>query len=85
MDTALEGGIPKGRLIEIYGGEGSCKTTFAVHCLAQVQQAGGRVALIEPENSLDPDYAARLGVNLTRSFMDFLKTALLRLKCLVIY
>lgn len=64
MDTALDGGLPKGRLIEIYGGEGSCKTTFAVHCLAQAQQAGGRVALIEPENSLDPDYAARLGVNL---------------------
>ena len=62
LDTLLGGGIPKGRIIECFGGESSGKTTFGVQCLAQAQLAGGVGALIEPENSLAPDYACRLGV-----------------------
>lgn len=64
LDTALGGGIPKGRVVEAFGKTGSGKTTLGLHCAAETQKAGGFVALIEPENSLDRDYAARLGVNL---------------------
>src|SRR5579883_273785 len=64
LDTLLEGGLPKGRIVEVFGGESSGKTSFIVQSLAQTQRAGGTAALIEPENSLDPAYAARLGVQL---------------------
>ncbi|MDD3340798.1 MAG: recombinase RecA [Bacilli bacterium] len=64
LDIALGiGGYPKGRIVEIYGPESSGKTTFALHAIAEAQKAGGRVAFIDAENSLDPQYAARLGVN----------------------
>ena len=64
LDALLDGGIPKGRIIECFGGESSGKTSFGVKCLDQIQHAGGVGALIEPENSLDPGYAGLLGVNL---------------------
>lgn len=64
LDLLLGGGLPKGRIIEAFGGESSGKTSFGVKCLAQAQKAGGVGALIEPENSLDPGYAVRLGVDL---------------------
>ena len=58
------GGYPKGRIIEIYGPESSGKTTFALHAIAEAQKLGGRVAFIDAENSLDPQYAKKLGVNI---------------------
>src|SRR5665811_1923587 len=64
LDLALGGGIPKGRIIEIYGPESSGKTTLALHAVAEVQKAGGVAAFIDAEHALDPEYAARIGVNL---------------------
>ena len=64
LDLALGGGIPKGRIIEIYGPESSGKTTLALHVAAEVQKAGGTAAFVDAENALDPEYAGRLGVNL---------------------
>jgi len=65
LDAALGiGGYPKGRIIEIFGPESSGKTTFALHAIAEAQKLGGRVAFIDAENSLDPLYAKKLGVNI---------------------
>ena len=63
LDLALGGGLPKGRVIEIYGPESSGKTTLALHVLAEVQKAGGVAAFVDAEHALDPIYAAALGVN----------------------
>ena len=64
LDAALGiGGVPKGRIIEIYGPESSGKTTLALHILAEVQKKGGQVAFVDAEHALDPVYAAALGVN----------------------
>ena len=57
------GGLPKGRIIEIYGPESSGKTTLALHCVAEAQKLGGEAAFIDAEHALDPAYAANLGVN----------------------
>lgn len=57
------GGLPKGRIIEIYGPESSGKTTLALHCVAEAQRAGGEAAFIDAEHALDPAYAANLGVD----------------------
>ncbi len=64
LDLALGGGIPKGRIIEIYGPESSGKTTLALHGVAEVQKSGGIAAFVDAEHALDPEYAARIGVNL---------------------
>jgi recombination protein RecA len=64
LDLALGGGIPKGRIIEIYGPESSGKTTLALHAVAEVQKRGGVAAVVDAENALDPEYAARIGVKL---------------------
>jgi len=65
LDLALGiGGYPKGRIIEIYGPESSGKTTFALHAIAEAQKKGGRVAFIDAEHALDPQYAAKIGVNI---------------------
>lgn len=65
LDVALGiGGIPKGRIIEIYGPESSGKTTVALHCVAEVQKEGGTAAFVDAEHALDPVYASQLGVNL---------------------
>ena len=65
LDIALGiGGFPKGRIVEIYGPESSGKTTFALHAIAEAQKLGGRVAFIDAEHSLDPQYASKLGVNI---------------------
>jgi recombination protein RecA len=65
LDIALGvGGIPKGRIIEIYGPESSGKTTLALHMVSEVQKKGGLAAFIDAEHALDPDYAKRIGVNL---------------------
>ena len=65
LDIALGvGGLPKGRIIEIYGPEASGKTTVTLHVIAQVQKMGGTAAFIDAEQALDPVYAANLGINL---------------------
>src|SRR3989339_349312 len=63
LDLALGGGIPKGRIIEIFGPESSGKTTLALHVIAESQKAGGQVAFIDAEHALDPVYAKKIGVN----------------------
>jgi len=64
MDLALGvGGMPRGRIIEIYGGESSGKTTLSLHVIAEAQKAGGTCAFVDAEHAMDPDYARRIGVN----------------------
>lgn len=71
LDIALGiGGIPKGRIVEIYGPESSGKTTVALHIVAEVQKAGGTAAFIDAEHALDPTYAARLGVQLENLYIS---------------
>lgn len=64
LDLALGGGLPKGRVIEIYGPESSGKTTLALHALAEVQKNGGIAAFVDAEHALDPTYAGSLGVDI---------------------
>lgn len=64
LDLALGGGIPKGRIIEIYGPESSGKTTLTLHAVAEVQKSGGMAAFVDAEHALDPAYAKRLGVDI---------------------
>ena len=64
------GGYPKGRIIEIFGPESSGKTTFALHAIAEAQKKGGRAAFIDAEHSLDPQYAAKLGVNINELLLS---------------
>ncbi len=62
LDLALGGGMPRGRVIEIYGPEASGKTTLTLHIIAQAQKAGGTAAFVDAEHALDPEYAKRIGV-----------------------
>ncbi|SER64957.1 recombinase RecA [Sphingobium sp. YR768] len=65
LDIALGiGGLPKGRIIEIYGPESSGKTTLALHAIAEAQKGGGTAAFVDAEHALDPGYAKKLGVNI---------------------
>jgi recombination protein RecA len=65
LDIALGiGGLPRGRVVEIYGPESSGKTTLALHCIAEAQKKGGTCAFIDAEHALDPIYARKLGVNI---------------------
>ncbi|MHA6484327.1 recombinase RecA [Paenibacillus sp. strain BS8-2] len=65
LDIALGiGGLPRGRVIEVYGPESSGKTTVALHAIAEVQRIGGQAAFIDAEHALDPLYASKLGVNI---------------------
>ena len=71
LDVALGiGGIPRGRIIEIYGPESSGKTTLSLHILAEAQKLGGTCAFIDAEHALDPSYAANLGVNLEELYIS---------------
>ncbi len=63
LDLALGGGIPRGRVVEIYGPESSGKTTLTLHAIAEVQRSGGTAAFIDAEHALDPAYAKRIGVD----------------------
>src|SRR3989339_1947679 len=64
LDLALGvGGVPRGRIIEIYGPESSGKTTLAQHIVAEVQRTGGITAFIDAEHALDPEYAEKIGIN----------------------
>jgi recombination protein RecA len=65
LDIALGvGGLPKGRVIEVYGPESSGKTTLALHVIAEAQKNGGTAAFVDAEHALDPAYAKKLGVNI---------------------
>src|SRR5829696_3381022 len=65
LDIALGvGGLPRGRVVEIYGPESSGKTTLALHCLAEAQKKGGTAAFVDAEHALDPAYAKKLGVEI---------------------
>ncbi len=64
LDLALGGGVPKGRIIEVYGPESSGKTTLTLHMIAEIQKAGGMSAFIDAEHALDPQYARKVGVDL---------------------
>ena len=66
LDLALGGGIPRGRIIEIYGPESSGKTTLSLHAVAEVQKAGGTAAFVDAEHALDPAYAEKIGVQLDK-------------------
>ena len=71
LDLALGvGGLPRGRVIEIYGPESSGKTTVALHCVAEVQKKGGIAAFIDAEHALDPQYARKLGVNVDELYVS---------------
>ena len=71
LDFALGvGGLPKGRIVEIYGPESSGKTTVALHCVAQAQKAGGTAAFIDAEHALDPVYASKLGVDIDELYVS---------------
>ncbi len=71
LDIALGvGGLPKGRIVEIYGPESSGKTTLALHAIAEAQKIGGICAFIDAEHALDPIYARKLGVNLENLFIS---------------
>src|SRR6266852_4612463 len=65
LDIALGvGGIPKGRIVEVYGPESSGKTTLTMHMIAEVQKSGGQAAFIDAEHAMDPEYAGKIGVKL---------------------
>lgn len=70
LDLALGGGIPKGRIIEIYGPESSGKTTLTLHAIAQIQKQGGTAAFIDAEHALDPSYAKRIGVDVANLLLS---------------
>lgn len=71
LDVALGvGGVPKGRIIEIYGPESSGKTTIALHMVAEVQKAGGTAGFVDAEHALDPIYAKKLGVNIDELYIS---------------
>ncbi len=71
LDLALGvGGVPRGRIVEVYGPESSGKTTLAQHIVAEVQQTGGVAAFVDAEHALDPDYAQKIGVNIEELFIS---------------
>ena len=71
LDIALGiGGLPRGRIVEIYGPESSGKTTISLHVIAQAQKNGGTVAFIDAEHALDPIYAKRLGIDISRLYIS---------------
>ena len=71
LDAALGvGGVPKGRVVEVYGPEASGKTTLALHMVAQAQKKGGLAAYIDAEHALDPEYAQKLGVDVANLFIS---------------
>ncbi len=70
LDIALGGGLPRGRVVEIYGPESSGKTTLMLHAIAEVQRAGGTAAFIDAEHALDPQYAKRIGVDVSNLLLS---------------
>lgn len=64
LDLALGGGLPRGRILEVFGPESSGKTTLALHAVAEVQKSGGTAAFVDAEHALDPQYAKKIGVDI---------------------
>lgn len=85
LDIALGvGGIPRGRIVELFGPESSGKTTLALHMIAEAQRLGGMAAIIDAEHALDPEYAKALGVdidNLLTAPASFLKACAINRAC----
>ena len=82
LDLALGiGGLPRGRIIEIYGPESSGKTTLALHCVAEGQKMGGNAAFIDVEHALDPVYASALGVDVDSLLVSSRRSRLQRRSC----
>ena len=78
LDVALGvGGVPKGRIIELFGPESSGKTTLALHIVAEAQKAGGYAAFIDAEHAVDPEYSKVLGVNIKELLISQPDTCLL--------
>jgi RecA/RadA recombinase len=75
LDIALGGGLPKGRIVELWGGESMGKSTLTLHAIAEVQKAGGICAIIDTEHALDPVYAAALGVDIEQVLISQPTTA----------
>ena len=69
LDLALGGGLPRGRLVEIFGAEGGGKTTLTLHCIAEAQRAGGLCAFIDAEHALNVNYARALGVDVDNLYI----------------
>ena len=70
LDLAIGGGIPRGRIIEIFGNESAGKTTLALHIVSEVQKLGGNAVYVDVEHALDPDYAEKIGVNIKDLFIS---------------
>lgn len=70
LDIALGGGIPRGRIVEVYGPESSGKTTLALHCVAEIQKRGGVAAYVDAEHALDPVYASDIGVDIDDMYIS---------------
>ena len=70
LDLALGGGIPRGRIVEVYGPESSGKTTLALHMVAEIQKSGGIAGFIDAEHALDPSYAHNIGVNIDELYVS---------------
>jgi recombination protein RecA len=70
LDIALGGGLPKGRVVEVYGPESSGKTTLTLHAIAEVQKNGGTAAFIDAEHAMDPNYAKRIGVDVANLLLS---------------
>jgi recombination protein RecA len=70
LDLALGGGLPRGRIVEIFGAEGGGKTTLTLHCVAEAQKRGGICAFVDAEHALDPTYAAKLGVDVDNLYVS---------------
>src|SRR5690606_4159889 len=71
LDSALGiGGLPRGRIVEIFGPESSGKTTLALHVIAEAQKAGGVCAFVDAEHAMDPEYTEKLGVNIDQLLLS---------------
>ena len=70
LNRALGGGVPKGRVVEIYGPESSGKTTVTLHMIAEIQKAGGTAAFVDAEHALDPVYAGNIGVDIDKLYIS---------------
>ena len=76
LDIALGvGGYPRGRIIEIYGGEATGKTTLVLHAIAEVQKRGGTAVFVDTEHAFDPSYAKSIGVNVDELYLCLLYTS----------
>ena len=81
LDLALGGGIPKGRIIEVYGPESSGKTTLAMHAIAEVQRLGGTAVLVDAEHAFDPVYSRKVGVDVEKLIIVQAEAAEEALEC----